>query len=374
MVMSIAVEEAVKGKRILWGAPTFDQVRVGWDETRHAAGNVVKFTQQRMTAEFPTGGIIIYRSLDDPDNARGHTADGVVIDEVGDVKEAAWYEVLRPMLIDNGGWAWFIGTPRGRNWFWREHVQARDREDSIAWQVPTVGCEILDGELVRKPHPLENPFISFKELAAAFDTTAERVFRQKYLAEFIEDTGGVFRGVKAAATAVPLSQAIEGHRYVMGVDWGKYNDFTVLSVIDADSRVQVYQDRFNRIDYAVQVGRLRALHERFKLSTILAERNSMGEPLVEQLQREGLPVEPFTTTNASKMEIIDNLTLAFERKNLSVLDDPTLVGELQAYEMTRLPSGMLRYSAPQGMHDDTVIALALALWACKSEEIRFIKV
>jgi len=374
MVMSIAVEEAVKGKRILWGAPTFDQVRVGWDETRHAAGDVVKFTQQRMTAEFPTGGIIIYRSLDDPDNARGHTADGVVIDEVGDVKEAAWYEVLRPMLIDNGGWAWFIGTPRGRNWFWREHVQAGDREDSIAWQVPTVGCEILDGELVRKPHPLENPFISFKELAAAFDTTAERVFRQEYLAEFIEDTGGVFRGVKAAATAVPLSQAIEGHRYVMGVDWGKYNDFTVLSVIDADSRVQVYQDRFNRIDYTVQVGRLRALHERFKLSTILAERNSMGEPLVEQLQREGLPVEPFTTTNASKMEIIDNLTLAFERKNLSVLDDPTLVGELQAYEMTRLPSGMLRYSAPQGMHDDTVIALALALWACKSEEIRFIKV
>lgn len=374
MVMAIATEEAINGRRILWGAPTFDQVRVGWDETRHAAGDTVKFTQQRMTAEFPTGGLIIYRSLDDPDNARGHTADGVVIDEVADVKEAAWYEVLRPMLIDTGGWAWFIGTPRGRNWFWREHHAANDREDSIAWQVPTLGCEILDGELVRKPHALENPFIPFKELADAFETTSERVFRQEYLAEFIEDTGGVFRGVAGAATAVPLSQAIEGHRYVMGVDWGKYNDFTVLSVLDADSRVQVYQDRFNRIDYMVQVGRLRALHERFKLSTILAERNSMGEPLIEQLQREGLPVEPFTTTNASKMEIIDNLALAFERGNLRVLDDQSLVAELQAYEMSRLPSGMLRYSAPQGMHDDTVIALALALWACKSETIRFVRV
>src|SRR5512146_1921870 len=133
MVMAEAVEAAISGQRVLWGAPTYDQVRVGWDEARHAAGGVADFKESRMSAVFPSGGVILYRSLDDPNNARGHTADGVVIDECADVTAAAWYEVLRPMLIDTNGWAWAIGTPKGRNWFWREHMQARDRLDSAAW-------------------------------------------------------------------------------------------------------------------------------------------------------------------------------------------------------------------------------------------------
>ena len=58
--------------------------------------------------------------------------------------------------------------------------------------------------------------------------------------------------------------------------------------------------------------------------------------------------------------MIDALAMAFEQGAIRILNDPVLVGELQAYEMERLPSGMLRYSAPEGMHDDTVIALALA--------------
>ena len=86
----------------------------------------------------------------------------------------------------------------------------------------------------------------------------------------------------------------------------------------------------------------------------------MGEPLIEQMQREGLPVQPFTTTNASKQQAVDALALAFERGEIEILPDRTLIGELQAFEARRLPSGLLRYEAPQGMHDDTVIALALA--------------
>jgi hypothetical protein len=86
----------------------------------------------------------------------------------------------------------------------------------------------------------------------------------------------------------------------------------------------------------------------------------MGEPLVEQLQRDGLPVQPFLTTNATKAAAIDALALAFERGDIRILNDPVLIGELQAYEMERLPSGMMRYNAPSGMHDDTVMSLALA--------------
>jgi hypothetical protein len=82
--------------------------------------------------------------------------------------------------------------------------------------------------------------------------------------------------------------------------------------------------------------------------------------LIEQLKSEDYRVHSFTTTNASKAEVIDALTLAFEKGELKILDLPVLIDELQAYEAERLPSGLLRYSAPEGYHDDCVMALALA--------------
>jgi hypothetical protein len=80
------------------------------------------------------------------------------------------------------------------------------------------------------------------------------------------------------------------------------------------------------------------------------------------LQRDGLPVQAFTTTATSKAAIIESLALAFERGTFRIPDDPVLIGELQAFEATRMPSGYMRYGAPAGQHDDTVMALAIA-WA-----------
>jgi hypothetical protein len=176
---------------------------------------------------------------------------------------------------------------------------------------------------------------------------------------FLDDAGGVFRRVTNAATATE-TPAEKGHEYAIGVDWGKSGDFTVLSVLDIADKRMVALDRFNRIDYVVQRGRLAAMHERYNATVIIAESNSMGEPIIEQLQRDGLPVRGFTTTNATKAQAIEALGLAFERGDIRILPDPVLIGELQAYEMERLPSGMTRYSAPDGMHDDCVMSLALA--------------
>lgn len=192
LVMALCVQSALARKRIVWGAPVYDQVRIGWEETRRAAGGAADFNQARMQVTFPGGGTILYRSLDDPDNARGHTADRVVIDECGDVRAEAWYEVLRPMLIDTGGDSWAIGSPRGLNWFWKEHQRARTLEDSMCWQVPTVGAEIMGGQLIRQPHPLENPAIPFAEIVNLFHTMPEADFRQEILSEFVESGYTVF--------------------------------------------------------------------------------------------------------------------------------------------------------------------------------------
>jgi hypothetical protein len=362
LVMAIAVEEALRGKSIFWGAPTYDQVRVGWGETRRAAIEVAGFNQSTMTCSFPAGGEIRYRSLDDPDNARGFTADGIVIDEAGDVAESAWYEVLRPMLIDTGGWAWAIGTPRGRNWFWREYVMAEDRPDARAWNAPTLGCRIADGRLHREPHPLENPEISFGEMEHLFATLPERIFRQEILAEFIENSGGVFRNVTEAVDKgrSENSPPIPGMGYILGVDLARVHDFTVLSVVDRTGR-QVYFERFNQISWERQIAAIEATARRYG-ARIYLDSTGVGDPIYERVRNAGLGVTPYHFSNASKESVIDNLAMKIEQGTMRLMDVPAQTNELLAYQYELTPSRNVRTNAPEGMFDDCVIALALACW------------
>jgi hypothetical protein len=373
--MTIAVEAALKNIPIVWGAPTFDQVRVGWNEARQALGGIADFKQSTMTCTLPTGGAIIFRSLDDPDNARGHTAGGVIIDEAGDVKEQAWYEVLRPMLIDTYGWAWLSGTPKGRNWFWREWMAAKTRPDSISWQIPTLGCTVEEGRIIRVPHPYENPAIPYPEIEQTWQTTPERIFRQEILAEFLEGEGVVFRNLTACMgapkNATPEQHA--GHRIVAGLDWAKQSDFTATSLVCCDCMQEVAHDRFNRIDYHFQRDRLKALYGKWSVRHIEGEANSIGEPNIEELRRDGLRVFGFTTTATSKPPLIESLALCFERAECQWIDDPIWTGELEAYELkmsaaTNRPT----YSAPTGLNDDTVIARALAWRAATSKRGVFV--
>lgn len=334
---------------VAWFSPTYKMLLEVWRE----ADRITRPIQTRRNAsdhrlEFVTGGLLEFWSLDNEDAARGRKYRRAIIDEAGILPRLmdAWNFVIRPTLTDYRGDGWIFSTPKGRNGFYQMFQWGADplESDWMCWQMPTSS----------------NPHIDPNEIESLHRALPERVYRQEILAEFLEDAGGVFRHVAECATAIGQSAAIPGHSYVMGVDWGKLNDFTVISVIDATTRSLVFVDRFNQIDYAVQVGRLQAICGRFAPVAVVVERNSMGDPLVEQAARLGLPIVAFTTTNASKTAIIDALAFAFERREIQIISDPVLVAELQSYEMERLKSGMLRYSAPEGLHDDCVMSLALA--------------
>jgi hypothetical protein len=95
---------------------------------------------------------------------------------------------------------------------------------------------------------------------------------------------------------------------------------------------------------------------------LLAESNAMGEPIIEQLRRDGVNVHGFMTTASSKPPLIENLALALERAEWQFQDDPVWTAELEAYERkVSATTGRSQYSAPEGVHDDTVIARALML-------------
>jgi hypothetical protein len=295
--------------------------------------NIVTREVEKMV-EFPGGGFVQVKSADNPDSLRGEGLDFVALDECAFMKEAAWSEALRPALSDKKGKALFISTPKGRNWFWHVWLMGRDEKrnpDWMSWQFPTG----------------TNPHIDPAEIENAKRTLPERVFLQEYMAEFIEDAGIVFRRVMDAATAETKEAPSVPGGCVFGVDWGKIEDFTVICVIDTYSREMLFMDRFNQIDYQFQVKRLKALYDKYQPVTIIPELNSMGIPVIEQLRREDLPLQPFTTTNASKADAIEALSLAFEREEIKILNDEVLINELQAYEAERLPSGMIRYDAIQ---------------------------
>jgi hypothetical protein len=331
-----------------WLSPTYKMLLEVWREVEQRLAPIVtRRSIQERRLELLTGGVIEFWSMDN-DVARGRKYRRVIVDEAGMVPGLmdAWNYSIRPTLADLSGDAFFFGTPKGRNDFWRLFQMANDSHNT-EWAAFSMASQY-------------NPHVPPAEFEAMQASLPERVYQQEILAAFLEDGGGVFRGVMRAVDGdCWQDEPIAGHQFIMGVDWGKHSDFTVLTVIDVTLGHVCHIDRFNQIDYSFQVQRLKVLADKFRPAQIIAEQNSMGDPIIEQLRIMQLPVTPFVTTNATKKAAIEALSLAFERDEIRIPDDAVLIGELQAYELEQLPSGNVRYNAPSGMHDDAVMSLAI---------------
>ncbi len=346
--LAMAIRAAkIQGARVWWVAPTYLLAFHPWRafKSRFAAEWAQKIEEDHHI-DLDTGGSITVKTADYPDGLRGVGLDFVVVDEAAFIDEEVWAGCLRPALSDREGSALILSTPRGRNWFYHAYQRGIDplNTDWKSWSKPTAS----------------NPAIQPVEIDEARRTLPEAIFRQEYEAAFLEDGGEVFRSVQRAATAPPLAAPLAGHRYVMGIDFARYEDFTALAVIDADQRVMVALDRFTEATWGLQRARIAGMARRWNAAAILAEANAMGEPNVEALQREGLPVSGFVTTAVSKPPLIEGLVAAIENADLLLLPDPVLLGELASYSYRTSRSGHTVYEAPAGLHDDTVIALALA--------------
>jgi hypothetical protein len=351
MGYELAIRPALRGQPVAWFAPTYKLLGEAWRGIRTTVAPIIKSanaTDHRI--ELITGGVIEMWTLLDEDAGRSRMYKRAIIDEAGLVPDLGdrWHTAISPTLADLEGDAWFLGTPKGRNFFWQAYQWGQEsvRDEWASWQMPTT----------------VNSRIKASEIERMRQDMPERKFLQEVEAQFLDEDGAVFRQVMQASRLQPQG-AIPGHEYVMGVDWGKIADATVFSIIDVTTNEQVHLDRMTQVDYHLQLERLRIVNDRYKPFTIFAERNSMGEPLIEQLLRMDYPVQPFTTTNASKARLIEGLQLALERGEIALLKDKTQIDELNAFEAEQLPSGMTRYSAPEGMHDDIVMALALSVKA-----------
>jgi hypothetical protein len=339
-----AIYMVLEGNVIWWVNPTFDNTTETWREFLAFFEPIaLKVDRSRREIILANGGSV--RMVGANNFKRGSGIYHVFIDEAAFIDLAdLWDYQLRPMLLDNEDTgATFLSSTNGRNMFWSLYQRGLDptQPDWQSWHFTSY----------------DNPLLSPSEIDDIKRNTPERVFLQEYMAEFLEDGGAVFRNILACIGDCPTETR---NPVVMGVDWARYEDYTVFYVMDTVTRKVLDYDRFNQIDWTLQRSRLLTMAHKWQCKLVIAEANSIGEPNIEELRKTGLTVTAFTTTAASKQQIINQLALAFEQNDITIPNDPVLIGELQAYTIERLPSGNYRYTAPSGLHDDCVMALALA--------------
>jgi hypothetical protein len=354
------IKALLSGKPGAYFAPTYKMMSQFFDSTKNLLAPIisnVNKSEHRM--EFIGGGSLTMWSLDNPDSIRGQKYAFADIDEAAMVRDLgnAWNAVIRPTLTDYEGDAAFWSTPKGAGTFFHS-IYLRGLGDHPEWksfQFPTSS----------------NPFINAKEIEAAREELPAEIFRQEYLAEFVAGEGQVFRNITANLTAEPCTASDHrGHTLVAGVDWGQVADFTAVSVICTDCKTEVVLDRFNKIDWEFQRARILSILNEWGVKFALVEENSIGSPNLEALQKSSdRAIKGFLTTAQSKPPLIQSLALAFEQNEIRWLNVATATAELEAYEATRNEmTNRIAYSAPKGMHDDTVIARALAREAIEQKK------
>lgn len=316
----------------------------------------LKQNEKRITLRNLGGGISELRAktADNPVSLLGEGLDYLIVDEAARLKPAIWTSYLSQRLMDRDGWALFISTPKGRGWFhdlWLRGQPGPDKDpDYESWSSPS----------------WENPHLRRELIEAERERLPDAVFRQEVGAEWIEGAGAVFRHVHDAARG-EWQKPVKDESYVAGLDLAKVQDWTVLTILNSKHEV-VFLDRFNKIDWGLQIARIAAATARYNDALTLVDSTGAGEPVYEALLAAGVQAEGYAFTNASKNALVTNLAMLLEKRAI-VLPRyelcPVLVDELEAFEYSVTDAGTVKTGAPSGRHDDAVMSLALAAWAAK---------
>jgi phage terminase large subunit len=335
-----------------WVSPIYSQAKKVYDELCKAlndTGLILTTNRSELWIKLINGSTIHFKSGEKPDNLRGYTLDWLIIDEAAFVKDEIWTEVLRPATLVKGKRVIFISTPKGKNYFYNLYQRGVSNEypDYVSLKYTSY----------------DTPFISQEEIEDAKQTLPTDIFRQEILAEFIEDGGEVFKNYTDIQLEVMWRKPSSEERYWAGIDLGRQNDFTVLTILNNYNQV-CYIYRENKNNWSNIVDNIVSLLQKYNAKTLI-EVNSIGDVIYEQIKKRYSKIEPFHTTNKSKEEIINNLIVNINDQILTLptkeLFEP-LDTELKVFTYEWSPNTRkVRYTAPAGFHDDCVMSLALAV-------------
>ena len=347
----LVLKALLKGGHVLLIAPTYslnDRVlehlekwmRIGFPSTMKGFSKRVP-----QSISIPLyGSKLECRSAEAPEGMLGKRFDLVIVDEAAKIPRKVWERYIYPTTQIKGGKIVYISTPMGLNWFFEEWTR-------------TKGFQFTSRD---------NPYFTKKDWEDAKKVLPEIAFHQEHEAKFISDATAVFRGIDKIVYKDCLKPPFPHHKYTMGVDLGKERDFTVLSVMDRNTNHLVAWKRYKKISWNFQKKRILATAKEYNNARIIIDKKIVGEYMVEQMRDESDSfIDEFGFKggkSTDKKELIERLAIFIEQQKIYIPPIRTIIDELRAYTFKITEAGRITYGAPQGLHDDCVISLALAVW------------
>jgi hypothetical protein len=334
-----------KGCNIAWVTPIYKQGKKVFDEIEKATSKsgLFEFNRSDLTIQ-GFGSKINFFSGERPDNIRGNTFDYLIIDEYAFTRSELWDEVLSATVLVKGKKVIFISTPNGKNHFYKMSLMANYDNRYKYFKYTSY----------------DNPMINHLDLDERRQNLPKHIFEQEYLAEFLDNGSGLFTNVNECIKLANTSTKFYG-----GLDIGRADDYTVLSIVNENNEM-VYCDRWRQDEWTNIIDKVANKINEYNATTYV-EVNNQGDVFFEILKKKvGNKIFPFMTTSKSKPIMIEDLAVLFEQKNISILDINWLVDELNAFTyIYNSQTRNVQYTAPVGVHDDSVISLSLAVQSCK---------
>ncbi len=342
-----ACERLLQGQRVGWFAPTYKYAQEAWREVAQRLRPACKtVSEQEKRLETLTGGVFEVWTLDTADPARGRFYDLVIIDEAGLVREldTAFWASIRPTLTDRRGRALLLGTPKGRSHAFSQFF-AKGEQGADGWRS------------VRAPTK-DNPYIPADEIEEARRSMPPGAFAQEYEGIPADDGANPF-GLDAIAAIATLDAPTGGECLAMGWDFARSQDWTVGLGLGRGGEV-THLHRWQAVPWPETRRRVKAYSAVAGL--LRGDSTGVGDSVVQELQADGVPLvgEHFSAQN--KQKLMTRLVTAIQSRELRIPKDGPLRSELEAFEYHYTQYGV-RYQAPEGLHDDCVMALALAVKA-----------
>jgi hypothetical protein len=338
----IALSSNTPGRNYWWVAPIFGQTKIAYRRLRRWLAihkSFVTFNDSELTCNLWNGAIIWFKSADHPDALYGDDVHGAVIDEATRCKEEAWH-AIRSTLTATKAPVKIIGNVKGRkNWAYKMARRAESGAPNMAYFKLTA-YDAADAGIY-----------DIAEIEDAKANLPEAVFNELYLCIPSDDQGNPF-GIKAIEACIqPISSLPP---VVWGVDLAKSVDWTVAIGLDQSGAVC----RFERWqgDWEQTTRRLVSL---IGQTRALVDSTGVGDPIVERLQKDCENAEGYKFTSRSKQQLMEGLAVSIQQESTHY-PQGIIPQELSDFEYEYTRTGV-RYSAPEGFFDDTVVALALAV-------------
>lgn len=357
----VAAHEIVRRARkpnqmIWWIANTYKNVSRGYREVVNQlppswlAKPAPAYTSTTKILQLKNGTMIEFYSGGSPDSLAGEGVDFVVVDEAALIADNVWQQLIRPTLMDTGGEAFIISTPRGHNWF---------------WQMWKLGQENKPGYESWRFAQTDNPYVPAAETQSAKEELPTIIFQQEIMAEFLASGASIF-GLGLERDGAIIDDIVEPRGNVfVGIDLAKKQDFTVITADREEDGMPCYFERFQDLDWPTQQNRIAYAIQELEDTpgvdgvTAMIDSTGIGDVVYDNLTAAGVDVTPVQFTNQSKEQMARLLAADLEHRRAHILSD--MREEFESFEFTLTSSGRYQFEAASG-HDDMVAAKMLAHW------------